>query len=147
MATTTWAERALERLRTETGRSGTARREVVEFLDRQDCCLSALEIHDALRGGGARVGIASVYRTLEGLDRRGLVERVDLGDGVTRFEPKRGADHHHHHFLCDDCGKVEPFADSALEAALERLAGGRGFAVAAHDVVLRGACGDCRPAA
>jgi Fur family transcriptional regulator, ferric uptake regulator len=147
MATDTWAERALERLRTETGRSGTARREVVEFLDRQDCCLSALEIHDAMRMRGARVGIASVYRTLEGLDRSGLVERVDLGDGVTRFEPARGGEHHHHHFLCDDCGKVEPFADSALEAALERLAGGRGFAVEAHDVVLRGACGECRPPA
>lgn len=140
----TWADGALERLRSTSGRTGAARREVVEFLDSQDCCLSALEIHDALRASGSRVGIASVYRTLEGLDRSGLVERVDLGDGVTRFEPARGGEHHHHHFLCGDCGKVEPFADPALESALERLAGGRGFAVEAHDVVLRGACDDCR---
>ncbi len=140
----TWAELALERLRRESGRSGTARREVVELLGRHDCCVSALELHDALRARGSRVGIASVYRTLEGLDRSGLVERVDLGDGIARFEPARGDEHHHHHFLCDDCGKVEPFADPALEAALERLAGGSGFAVDAHDVVLRGACGDCR---
>jgi Fur family transcriptional regulator, ferric uptake regulator len=142
--TLTWAGRALDRLRAESGRSGTARREVIEFLDRQDCCLSALEIHETMRSGGSRIGIASVYRTLEGLDRSGLVERVDLGDGVTRFEPARGGEHHHHHFLCGDCGRVEPFADAELESALERLAGGRGFAVEAHDVVLRGACGDCR---
>jgi Fe2+ or Zn2+ uptake regulation protein len=32
-----------------------------------------------------------------------------------------------------------------LEAAIERVADGRGYAVAAHDVVLRGACEDCRP--
>jgi Fe2+ or Zn2+ uptake regulation protein len=39
---------------------------------------------------------------------------------------------------------VEPFEDPALEKAIAGVAGGRGYAVAAHDVVLRGACGDCR---
>jgi Fur family transcriptional regulator, ferric uptake regulator len=138
-----WAELALDRLRTASGRSGTARREVVEFLGRQDCCLSALEIHDGIRAAGARVGIASVYRVLDGLDRGGLVQRIDFGDGIARFEPARGSEHHHH-FVCDDCGKVEPFEDPALEAAIVGVAGGRGYEVAAHDVVLRGACGDCR---
>lgn len=137
-----WSEHALERLRTASGRSGTARREVVEFLGRQDCCLSAFEIHDGIRAEGARVGIASIYRVLDGLDRSGLVQRIDFGDGVSRFEPARGSEHHHH-FVCDDCGKVEPFEDPALEAAIVGVAGGRGYEVAAHDVVLRGACGDC----
>jgi Fur family transcriptional regulator, ferric uptake regulator len=144
MAPNTWADLALARLRSESGRTGAARRVVVDYLERQDCCVSAQEIHDAVRADGARIGIASVYRTLEGLGELGLVERVDLGDGITRFEPARGGEHHHHHFLCGDCGKVEPFADPALEDALERLAGGRGFAVEGHDVVLRGACDDCR---
>ena len=40
--------------------------------------------------------------------------------------------------MCADCGKVEPFADPGLEAALERVAGGRGYDIAAHEVVLRG---------
>jgi Fur family transcriptional regulator, ferric uptake regulator len=140
----TWIEATLARLRAESGRSGAARRAVVEFLGRQDCCRSAQEIYDGVRAGGLRVGIASVYRALEGLDRRGLVQRVDLGDGVARYEPALAGGEHHHHFVCDDCGKVEPFADRGLESALERIAGGRGYAMAAHDVVLRGACGDCR---
>jgi Fur family ferric uptake transcriptional regulator len=144
MAAETWADVALERLRRESGRTGAARRVVVGFLERQECCVSAQEIHDTVRADGARVGIASVYRALDGLGELGLVERVDLGDGITRFEPARGGEHHHHHFLCGDCGKVEPFADPALEAALERLAGDRSFAVEGHDVVLRGACDDCR---
>ena len=84
-----------------------------------------------------------MYRALEGLDRSGLIQRIDLGDGVSRFEPVRGAEHHHH-FVCDDCGKVEPFEDAALEEAIAGAAGGRGYDVAGHDVVLRGACGDCR---
>jgi Fur family ferric uptake transcriptional regulator len=139
-----WTDGALARMRSESGRSGGARRVVVEFLGREDCCLSAQEIHDGVRAAGARVGIASVYRALEGLDELGLVQRVDLGDGISRFERVDPRGDHHHHLVCGDCGKVEPFEDSALEQALERVAGGRGYEVAAHDVVLRGACGDCR---
>jgi len=140
-----WTESALERLREASGRSGGARREVVEFLGRQDCCVSAQEIHDGVRGAGARVGIASVYRALDGLTGLGLVQRVDLGDGTSRFERAEPTGDHHHHLVCGECGKVEPFEDSALEDALARVAGGRGYEVAAHDVVLRGACEDCRP--
>jgi Fur family transcriptional regulator, ferric uptake regulator len=139
----TWTDATLDRLRESTGRSGGARRLVVEYLGDQDCCLSAQEIHDALRASGARVGIASVYRALEGMDELGLVQRVDLGDGVARFEPAHD-EGHHHHLVCDDCGKVEPFEDPALESAIARVAGGRGYSVAAHEVVLRGACEDCR---
>lgn len=118
---------------------------MVEFLGAQDCCLSAQEIHDGVRAGGAAVGIASVYRTLDGLAELGLVQRIDLGDGIARYEPAEPGGEHHHHLVCDDCGKVEPFEDRSLETALERVAGGHGYAMAAHDVVLRGACEDCRP--
>ena len=140
-----WAESALEQLRAASGRSGGARSAVVDFVARQHCCLTVQEIYDGVRGEGARAGIASVYRAVEALVDADLVQRVDLGDGIARFERTDPADHHHH-LVCADCGKVEPFADPGLEAALERVAGGRGYAVAAHEVVLRGACDDCRPA-
>lgn len=139
-----WAENALRRMRAASGRSGSARRLVVELLGEQDCCLSAHELHERARARGARVGIASVYRTLDGLAALGLVQRVDLGDGVARFEPSHADGDHHHHLVCDDCGKVEPFEDPTLESAIERVAGGRGYVVAAHEVVLHGACEDCR---
>jgi Fur family transcriptional regulator, ferric uptake regulator len=139
-----WTDTALTRLRQASGRSGGARRVVVELLGEQDCCLSAQEIHDRVRERGDRVGIASVYRTLDGMDALGLVQRIDLGDGVARFEPAHTAGDHHHHLVCDDCGKVEPFEDASLESAIDRVADGRGYSVAAHDVVLRGACEDCR---
>jgi len=140
----TWSATALEQLRDASGRSGGARRLVVELLGEQGCCLSAQEIHDAVRARGGSIGIASVYRALEGMDALGLVQRIDLGDGVARFEPAHAGGDHHHHLVCDDCGKVEPFEDPGLESAIERVADGRGYAVAAHDVVLRGACEECR---
>ena len=126
-----WADTALSRLRESTGRSGGARRVVVQIMGEHECCLSAQELHERALTAGSRVGIASVYRALEGMDALGLVQRVDLGDGVARYEPAHAGGDHHHHLVCDDCGKVEPFEDPTLESAIERVADGRGYVVAA----------------
>ena len=140
----TWSDQALVALRAAGYRGGGARRTVVEHLGAQTCCRSAQEIHDGIDGEGGRVGIASVYRVLDSLAELRLVQRVDIGDGIARYEPAHAGGDHHHHLVCDDCGKVEPFADASLEVALERVAGRLGYDVAGHDVVLRGACAECR---
>lgn len=145
MAMTDWAQTTLAALQARGHRDGGARRAVVELLGRQHCCLTAQEIFDALRAEGRRVGIASVYRTLEQLSRDGYVQRIDLGAGTARFEPIQPDGEHHHHLVCDDCGKVEAFADDELERALRKVERQTGYSVAAHDVVLRGACDDCAP--
>jgi len=146
-ASTEWTERTLDTLRGGGYRNGVARRAVVELLGRQDCCLTAQEIFDELRGEGRRVGIASVYRVLDLLAEKQLVEKIELGDGRARYERAEVSDDHHHHLVCNECGRVEPFADASLEAALRRVEEDAGFAVASHDVLLRGACDDCRVSA
>jgi Fur family transcriptional regulator, ferric uptake regulator len=142
-STADWAETTLTALIAKGHRDSGARRAVVELLGRQHCCLTAQEIFDQLRGEGRRVGIASVYRTLEQLSRDGYVQRIDIGAGTSRFEPIHADGEHHHHLVCDDCGKVEAFADDELERALRRVERRTGYSVAGHDVVLRGACDDC----
>jgi Fur family ferric uptake transcriptional regulator len=138
-----WTKHALGALDAAGYRSGGARRAVVELLGRQDCCLSAQEIFDRLRAARRPVGIASVYRTLETLAGLRLVKRIDAGDGIARYEPARPNGDHHHHLVCRDCGKVEAFADPQLERAIDRVAGGLGYNVDEHEVVLTGACSDC----
>jgi Fur family transcriptional regulator, ferric uptake regulator len=145
-STSPWTETTIASLRANGHRNGGARRAVIELLGRQQCCLTAQEIFDRLRAEGRRVGTASVYRALEQLTRDGFVQRVDLGAGMSRFEPIHMDGEHHHHLVCDGCGKVEAFADDELERALHRVEGRTGYSVAGHDVVLRGACGDCVPA-
>jgi len=139
-----WSEHALAALQDAGLRRGGARRAVVEFLERQDCCRSAQEIHDGIVSEGGAVGVASVYRTLDTLADLRLVQRVDVGDGIARFEPFGGADEHHHHLVCDDCGRVEPFTDAPLEHALAKAAGRLGYAMQQHEIVLRGTCASCR---
>ena len=141
-----WSSDARDRLTAAGQRVGAARAEVIEFLDGQDCCRGAQEIHDALAARGSRVGLASVYRAVESLAACGAALRVDVGDGIARYEPARSGRGHHHHLVCEGCGKLEPFHDAELERAIAAVERGTGYAVATHDVVLRGACSDCRAA-
>ena len=139
-----WTQRTIESLRSKGLRDGGARRAVIELLGRQQCCLTAQEIFDGLRAeGGRRVGIATVYRVLEQLSERGLVQRVDVGAGTARYEAALPSGEHHHHLVCADCGKVEAFEDEELEAVIHKVERRTGYSVAGHDVVLRGACREC----
>ena len=140
----TWSALALDNLQAEGLRNGGARRAVIEHLGAQSCCRSAQEIFDGIRDRGGRVGIASVYRALDQLVELRLVQRVELGDGIARFEPSHTGGEHHHHLVCDDCGKVEPFSDPGLEQALERAAERLAYGMRAHEVVLHGNCESCR---
>jgi Fur family ferric uptake transcriptional regulator len=141
-----WSELALEALRKSGHRSGGARQAVVELLAETDCCLSAQEIADRLKARRSRVGIASVYRAIDVLQGIGLVQRVDVGEGTSRYESVVPGGEHHHHIVCDSCGRISAFEDPGLERAITRVAGRIGHRVHGHDVLLHGHCSRCEAA-
>lgn len=140
-----WVERAEHTLADAGRKRGGARRALLELLARQECALTAIEIEDALRKRGARrrVSRASVYRILDELEGVGLVQRVDTGQAMVRYERVCGHDQHHHHLVCDACGIVMPFSDPELERAITRLSERVPLAVSEHEIVLHGACERC----
>jgi len=138
-----WAEHARSELLRAGHRTGGARDEVVGLLARQDCCLSAQDIHARLRTRGRGIGLASVYRALDALAQLELVHRVDV-DGVACYEPADPSGEHHHHAICDRCGKMDPFEDAELERLLAGVADRLGYAARGHDLVLHGSCPACR---
>ncbi|MBU6336995.1 MAG: transcriptional repressor [Acidobacteria bacterium] len=138
-----WAQVASARLAEAGYRQGGARLAVIELLDGQSCTLTAQEIEDALGDSRRSVGRASVYRILDELEEVGVLTRVELGRGQAGYEPVR-PEHHHHHMVCDRCGRVEPFDDSALEEAIASVSSSVDFEVTGHDVTLRGLCRRCR---
>jgi Fur family ferric uptake transcriptional regulator len=139
-----WAARATEQLAGAGYRRGGARAALIALLDAQRCALSAAEIEQTLRedADGRPVARASIYRILEELEELKLITRVEVGQGLARFEAAR-EEGHHHHMVCDACGEVIPFEDPDLERAIQKLAERVTFTVAEHDVVLHGACADC----
>jgi Fur family ferric uptake transcriptional regulator len=138
-----WSERTSEALRERGYRTGGAREAVIELLGTERCCSTAQELHDRLRARGRRVGLASVYRALELLTEVGFAKRIDVGEGIARYEAAH-VDEHHHHVVCDDCGRIESFEDARLERAIAAVEDRLNYAVGMHEVVLRGACSECR---
>ena len=139
-----WVGHAQQELEREGYRLSAPRTAVVRTLAELGCSVTAKEIADRLHGQGQDVGVASIYRTLELLDKLRLTRRVDAAEGVARYEPLEPSGEHHHHIVCDTCGEVAAFEDSDLERAIERLAGRVEFSIDAHDVTLRGECPACR---
>jgi Fur family transcriptional regulator, ferric uptake regulator len=138
-----WAAHAQRVLAQSGHHSGQARQALIELLDSQRCALSALEIEDALRKRRRPVARASIYRILDELERLRLVQRVQVGQEMTRYEPARAGEGHHHHLVCESCGAVTPFTDQGLEQAIHRLSRRLPMQVAEHEIVLRGACRTC----
>jgi Fur family ferric uptake transcriptional regulator len=141
-----WIGHARDTLERDGYRLSTPRAAVVETLATLGCSVTAKEIADRLRERGEDVGVASIYRTLDLLDRLRLARRVDAAEGVARYEPIDPSGDHHHHIVCERCGQVAAFKDRELELAIELLSRRVEYSIDAHDVTLRGECPGCRSA-
>jgi Fur family ferric uptake transcriptional regulator len=145
MSGAAWRAHAEQRLRAAGHRSGRGRRAVIDVLARHDCFMTANDILGELREERPGFGFATVYRALETLSELGLVRRVDAGTGSAAYEPVDPSGEHHHHVVCDRCGEVTAFEDDELERTIDELSRRLGREIESHEVVLRGACGSCRP--
>jgi Fur family transcriptional regulator, ferric uptake regulator len=123
---------------------GGARDAVIDLLGEQECALSATQIEGRLFSRGRPTARASIYRVLDLLVERGLVERVTVGQGEALFEAVEPSGEHHHHLYCGQCGRLIAFDDPGLEKAIDRLEDRLGVTVDSHEILLRGACEDCR---
>jgi Fur family ferric uptake transcriptional regulator len=139
-----WIGHARQTLERDGYRVSGPRSAVVETLADLGCSVTAKEIADRLHERGQDVGVASIYRTLDLLDRLRLAKRVDAAEGVARYEPVDPSGEHHHHLVCESCGEVTAFEDRELEQAIAEVSRRVDYAVYAHDVTLRGECPACR---
>lgn len=106
--------------------------------------LSIDELLERVRHADARIGQATVYRTMKLLTKCGLAESRQFGDGHTRYEPVDDHEEHHDHLICTSCGKIVEFHNSQIEALQARVAEKHGYTVTHHKMELYGLCADCR---
>ena len=130
----------------------TAPREaILNLLSRTSKHMSAKEIFAALQRIYPGLGLTTVYRTLDLLARAGLINRLDVGEGQSRYEFRTGKKNkHHHHLICTKCGKIidyQDFIDEELELVKKtekNLAQKYNFAVHDHNIEFYGLCENCR---
>ena len=76
------------RLEGHVSRWTVPREAILEFLDRSSKHMSAKEIYASLYKSYPGMGLTTVYRTLDLLARMGLITKLILGDGQSRYEFK-----------------------------------------------------------
>jgi Fur family zinc uptake transcriptional regulator len=121
---------------------------VLQTLNAAEAPLSAYDILDRLRAEGLRAPL-QVYRALDKLVEGGLAHRLE---SLNAFVCCASADRHAGTHgvaafaICENCGRVDEFADAGLEGRLSAWAEGQGFLPTRTTVELRGLCKGCRDA-
>jgi Fur family transcriptional regulator, ferric uptake regulator len=104
--------------------------------------VTAQELHERLRSGGERLGLATVYRTLGLLAEAGVIDALSHRPGELCY--RWCGQGHHHHLVCSSCHRVVELADCELDPWLERISGAHGFVTTGHRLEVSGLCGACR---
>jgi len=127
------------------------RQAILEFLSKSSKHQSAKEIYASLHRAYPDLGLSTVYRTLNLLARMGIVAKLSLGDGQSRYEFKsKKKEEHHHHLICTNCGKIidySEFLDEELrlvkktEESLEKK---YNFIIQDHNIEFLGICDKCQ---
>lgn len=104
--------------------------------------LKVAEVHRRALQIDGRIGLASVYRTMELLARLGLVKHVHVEHRQRHYARIR--EHHGHHLVCNGCGLVVEFSDCQLERLTRALARRTKFRIEGHCMEFFGQCRNCR---
>lgn len=130
-------------LRTHGVRLTRVRRVLLDILAGAAEHLKAADLHRRARQVDPQIGLASVYRTLDLLDRLGMIQPIHTNHRHRHYAPLRRE--HGHHLVCTACGRIVEFADCDVEGLARRLARRTKFRIEGHRVELFGRCPACQP--
>ena len=82
------------------------------------------------------ISLATVYRTVKLFEETGILERLEFGDGRSRYEDAERE--HHDHLIDINTGKVIEFVDPEIEALQEKIAAKLGYELRGHKLELYG---------
>lgn len=125
----------------------TSQREAIVqvLLDNEKDHLSVEDVYMLVKNSYPHLGLATVYRTLELLSELHIVEKMNFGDGVARYDLRGNEhDHMHHHLICNVCGKLQEIKEDWLLDLEIRLEREYGFTVTDHRLDFKGSYNTCK---
>lgn len=115
------------------------------LLENEEDHLSAEDVFMLVKDKAPEIGLATVYRTLELLSELHVLEKMNFGDGVARYDLRNdNTHHHHHHMICIQCGSVNEILDDWLAPLEEQIEREYQFRVIDHRLDFQGICRNCR---
>lgn len=130
------------RLRMRGIRPTRQRMAVLTALSRASGALTPGQILQEARREYSDLALATVYRTVDLLERTGGLRRIHGVDGCEGVVLATAA--HGHHVRCSRCGRVAEFRSCDLEGTMEAAARETGFVIDHHYLELTGVCSGCR---
>lgn len=115
--------------------------EVIREIAQADEHPDVERVYRAVRVRVPTISLDTVYRTLATLADLGLVTRVVVTAGPTRYDANAT---YHHHFVCTRCGLIRDVDDRELDAVRAPRSTASLGSVESIEVQLRGVCIDCR---
>jgi len=94
-----------------------------------------------LDGSDDAVNTSTVYRSLDAMERIGLVRHAHLGTGGPTYHI--AVESPHIHLQCNLCGKVSSLDAAAAQAFVARLAESTGFEADVTHAAIYGRCAEC----
>lgn len=114
---------------------------VNEFV-RAETHLSVEELYRVVRKKEPSIGQVTVFRTLKLLEEAGMVNPVNFGDKIARYELNYKTKHHDH-LVCTRCGRVIEVVDNKLEKRKEKICDKHNFMPTHHRLEIFGICKAC----
>lgn len=145
-----YMEQRIERIKKQLHSSSyklTPQREatVRVLLEHEDDHLSAEDVYMLVKEKYPEIGLATVYRTLELLTELKVVDKINFGDGVSRYDLRQeGAAHFHHHLVCIECGSVDEIQEDLLEDVEKIVEDRWNFEIKDHRLTFHGICYRCK---
>ena len=119
-----------------------ARAAVLQVLEGTAEHLKVAEVHQRAMQIAPRIGLASVYRTMDLLARLRLVKHVHLDHRHRHYAPV--TDGHCHHLVCNTCGCVVEFSDCRADGLTRILSRRTRFRIDGHCMDFFGQCPKCQ---
>jgi Fe2+ or Zn2+ uptake regulation protein len=135
--TTDW----MNTIQSDGSRMTLSRKAVIEILAESDRAMDPTKIFDEARQLHPRLGLMTVYRTLEKLEETGLIQRVHQPGGCNMYFAAPVG--HQHLLLCKGCGRVELFSGDDIEPLLEQIGSRKHYEIQDHWLQLFGICAKC----
>ena len=105
--------------------------------------LTAEEISNKIKQNyNVSIGIATVYRAMKFFHDMKLVNQLDIGDGILRYE--LNLSDHHDHLICTSCGTIIEFTDDLIELNQIKIASKNNFILKEHVMTIYGLCERCQ---
>jgi Fur family transcriptional regulator, ferric uptake regulator len=119
-----------------------SRAAVVEVLEKMEMPVSAEDIYLQVKERGFSTNLSTVYRTLELLESKGLLEKSVMSDSRARFQLVCNG--HKHHVVCTGCHKMIPIDSCPLEIIEKNIGESTKFDITGHKLELYGLCPQCK---